>query len=63
MAMDLKEVVRNYKKVMRSTWRAVPQDPMKQLEQSIEAVFKSWMTDRAVRYRQLNDIHGLAGRR
>src|SRR5882762_10768686 len=34
---------------------------MKELEQSMEAVFKSWMTDRAVRYRQLNDIHGLAG--
>ncbi len=61
-ANDLKEVVRRYKEVYRShlnqEW---PQDPMRQLEQSIEAVFKSWKTDRAVRYRQLNDIRGLAG--
>jgi pyruvate,orthophosphate dikinase len=59
---DLKEVVRRYKEVysrhLNQPW---PEDPMRQLEQSIEAVFKSWNTDRAVRYRQLNDIRGLAG--
>jgi pyruvate,orthophosphate dikinase len=61
-AKDLKEVVRQYKAVYeRHLGQKWPQDPMKQLEQSIEAVFKSWMTDRAVRYRQLNDIRGLAG--
>ena len=32
-----------------------------QLEKAIEAVFKSWMGDRAIRYRQLNDIRGLRG--
>ena len=32
-----------------------------QLQQAIEAVFKSWMGDRAIRYRELNDIHGLRG--
>jgi len=61
-ADDLKEVVRRYKEVykrhLRTEW---PQEPMKQLEQAIEAVFKSWNTDRAVRYRQIHDIHGLAG--
>ncbi len=61
-AEDLKEVVERYKAVYEkhvgSKW---PQDPMKQLEQSIEAVFKSWNTPRAIRYRQLNDIRGLAG--
>jgi pyruvate,orthophosphate dikinase len=61
-ADDLKEVVRRYKEVYRfnlnTDW---PQEPIKQLAQSIEAVFKSWHTDRAVRYRQINDIHGLAG--
>ena len=61
-ADDLKEVVRRYKDVYRKhlgvEW---PQEPMKQLEQSIEAVFRSWNTDRAVRYRQINDIRGLAG--
>ena len=61
-ADDLKEVVRRYKDVYRKhlgvEW---PQEPLKQLEQSIEAVFRSWNTDRAVRYRQINDIRGLAG--
>src|SRR6185437_13593735 len=61
-ADDLKEVVRRYKEVYRkhlgTEW---PQEPVKQLAQSIEAVFQSWNTDRAVRYRQINDIRGLAG--
>ena len=32
-----------------------------QLEAAIEAVFKSWMGDRAIKYRELNDIRGLRG--
>ncbi|HWI35638.1 MAG TPA: pyruvate, phosphate dikinase, partial [Burkholderiales bacterium] len=32
-----------------------------QVEKAIEAVFKSWMGDRAIRYRQLNDIRGVRG--
>jgi len=61
-AEDLKEVVRRYKEVYKKhlgvEW---PQEPLKQLEQAIEAVFKSWNTDRAVKYRQIHDIRGLAG--
>ncbi|HMO25863.1 MAG TPA: PEP/pyruvate-binding domain-containing protein, partial [Tepidisphaeraceae bacterium] len=38
-----------------------PQDGLKQLALSIEAVFKSWMGDRAIAYRRINDIKGLAG--
>ena len=38
-----------------------PQDPMAQLRLAIEAVFKSWNTARAVRYRQINSITGLTG--
>jgi pyruvate, orthophosphate dikinase len=61
-ADDLKELVRRYKQVYSShLGNEYPQDPMMQLEQSIVAVFKSWNTDRAIKYRQLNDIHGLAG--
>jgi pyruvate,orthophosphate dikinase len=33
-----------------------PQDPQEQLEQSIRAVFDSWMGERAVQYRRLNRI-------
>ncbi|MEX0776230.1 MAG: pyruvate, phosphate dikinase [Phycisphaeraceae bacterium] len=38
-----------------------PQEPLKQLELAIEAVFKSWMQHRAVRYRQIHNIQGLLG--
>ncbi len=33
-----------------------PQDPMDQLTQAIEAVFRSWRSDRAIFYRNLNGI-------
>ena len=41
---------------------AFPQDPMRQLELAIEAVFKSWNASRAKRYRaKINEITGLRG--
>ncbi|HZL34027.1 MAG TPA: pyruvate, phosphate dikinase [Tepidisphaeraceae bacterium] len=59
---DLKEVVERYKKVYRQhVGEDFPQDPYIQVEKAIEAVFKSWMGDRAIRYRELNEIRGLAG--
>jgi pyruvate,orthophosphate dikinase len=38
-----------------------PQDPFRQLELAITAVFESWMTSRAVRYREVEGIRGLKG--
>ncbi len=38
-----------------------PQVPLDQLELAIEAVFKSWMQPRAVKYRQVENITGLLG--
>ena len=38
-----------------------PQNPFKQLELAIEAVFKSWNGDRAVAYRRIQGIQGLNG--
>ncbi len=59
---DLKEVVQRYKKVYRDhVGEDFPQDPMDQLEGAIKAVFGSWMGDRAIKYRQINDVHGLLG--
>ena len=59
---DLKEVVNRYKKVYADhVGSEFPNDGLQQLEAAIEAVFKSWMGDRAIRYRELNDIRGLAG--
>ncbi len=56
------ELCEAYKKVYKKhVGSAFPQDPMKQLELSVEAVFKSWMTPRAIRYRQINEITGLLG--
>jgi pyruvate, orthophosphate dikinase len=59
---DLKEVVSRYKRVYKEhIGRDFPSDPYVQLELAIEAVFKSWMGDRAIKYRQLNDIRGIRG--
>jgi pyruvate, orthophosphate dikinase len=61
-AEGLKEVVERYKKVYKEhVGSDFPLDPYVQLEHAIEAVFKSWMGDRAIRYRELNDIRGLRG--
>jgi pyruvate,orthophosphate dikinase len=56
-AEDLKELVEQYKKVYKEEQREeFPQDPMKQLELAIKAVFASWNNPRAIVYRKLNDI-------
>jgi pyruvate,orthophosphate dikinase len=61
-AEDLKEVVSRYKAVYKQHVGAdFPTDPYLQLQHAIEAVFKSWMGDRAIRYRELNEIRGLRG--
>jgi pyruvate,orthophosphate dikinase len=58
----LKEVVTRYKAVYEQhVGSPFPEDPYQQLEAAIEAVFKSWMGDRAIRYRELNDIRGVRG--
>ncbi len=51
-----------YKKIFRKHYgKPFPQDPLKQLELAIEAVFASWMQSRAIRYRQVENITGLLG--
>lgn len=58
----MEELCEAYKAVFKKeSGKPFPQDPMKQLELAIEAVFKSWNTPRAVKYRQLEGIHGLLG--
>jgi len=61
-AEDLEELVKRYKAVYQKViGKPFPQDPISQLEASINAVFSSWNCPRAIKYRQLNDIRGLAG--
>jgi len=56
------ELCDKYKKVYeKHTGHPFPQDPLKQLELSIEAVFRSWMAPRAMIYRQVENITGLKG--
>jgi len=51
-----------YKEVYRhKVGEEFPQNPFKQLELAIEAVFKSWNHDKAVSYRRIEGITGLNG--
>ncbi len=61
-AEGLKQLCEDYKAVYKKqTGEDFPQDPMRQLQLSIEAVFGSWHTPRAVRYREIEGIRGLLG--
>jgi len=54
---SLKKIVGEYKKICEEhTKRKFPDTPNEQLRLSIEAVFKSWMGERAVVYREKNGI-------
>jgi len=54
---DLTELVLDFKELIRSRLgRKFPEDPREQLWGAINAVFSSWMTPRAVTYRQLYNI-------
>jgi pyruvate,orthophosphate dikinase len=56
------ELCNEYKKVFQKHFgKPFPQDPIKQLELAVEAVFRSWMQPRAVKYRQVENITGLLG--
>jgi hypothetical protein len=48
---DLKEVVKQFKLLTN-----VPDDPWVQLDMAIQAVFRSWNSPRAVKYRDINNI-------
>ena len=54
---SLKKIVAEYKKICEEhTKRKFPDTPNEQLRLAIEAVFKSWMGERAVVYREKNGI-------
>ena len=54
---DLKELVANFKKAIKDqTGREFPTNPWDQLWGAICAVFGSWMNERAILYRKLNNI-------
>ncbi len=54
---ELRELVAIFKDIVRSrAGRSFPEDPMEQLWGSVNAVFNSWNGNRAVVYRNINDI-------
>jgi pyruvate,orthophosphate dikinase len=56
-AKALKEVIGEYKKVVKKhAKRDFPQDANEQLLMARDAVFRSWMNDRAKHYRRMNNI-------
>lgn len=61
-AKDLENLVAEYKKIFKKhTKKDFPQNPLDQLWGAINAVFGSWMNERAIKYRELNNIKGLKG--
>lgn len=58
----LRELVGRFKLVYQSlTGRAFPEDPVEQLTAAIEAVLRSWGSDRASEYRRMERLTGLPG--
>jgi pyruvate,orthophosphate dikinase len=54
---DLKDLVSSFKGLIKTRLGIVfPEDPLEQLWGAIGAVFKSWNTERAIAYRELNNI-------
>ena len=56
-AEGLKSLIPAYKNIIKEvTGKEFPQDPYVQLQEAIEAVFRSWNIPRAVAYRNMNKI-------
>ncbi|WP_196214108.1 pyruvate, phosphate dikinase [Methanolobus vulcani] len=61
-ASALKELAEQFKEIIRKeTGTDFPQEPRKQLQMAIDAVFNSWNNQRAITYRRLNNIPGKWG--
>src|SRR3954465_10937749 len=56
-ASALREVIAEFKKIVRQhSGRDFPQQPEEQLTMARDAVFRSWLNDRARHYRRINNI-------
>ena len=59
---DWRELVRVYKGIiLQETGKSFPEDIKEQLWQAIVAVFNSWNSPRAIKYRQINNISDRTG--
>jgi pyruvate, orthophosphate dikinase len=58
----LKKIIAEYKKlVKKETGKDFPQEPMEQLVEARDAVFRSWQNERAKTYRRINRIDDWLG--
>jgi len=61
-AYELRQLVDRFKAIYREhTHQDFPQDPFDQLRGAINAVFNSWMAEKAVTYRRVENITSLTG--
>ncbi|MGH3747390.1 MAG: pyruvate, phosphate dikinase, partial [Micromonosporaceae bacterium] len=60
-AADMKALVETYKGIVAAGGQEFPQDPRRQMDLAIRAVFESWNSDRAVLYRRQERIPADAG--
>lgn len=61
-ANDLKKLVETYKQIIKKeTGQDFQQEPKKQLQMAIDAVFGSWNNPRAITYRKIHNIKRLLG--
>lgn len=56
-AQDFKDIVAEYKKIYKDlVGKEFPTNPIEQLLAAVEAVFRSWNAERAIIYREINNI-------
>ncbi|NOJ27145.1 MAG: pyruvate, phosphate dikinase [Nitrososphaera sp.] len=53
---DLRQITQSFKSIFEATGKKFPEDPFKQLEMAIDAVFRSWTGKRALEYRRQHGI-------
>ena len=59
---DFKQILAKFKEIIKNeTGENFAQDPKAQLWKAIDAVFGSWNNERAIKYREINNIKGLLG--
>jgi pyruvate,orthophosphate dikinase len=58
---QLKLLCNEYKKVFEEHNQHFPSDPQHQLRDCVKAVFGSWFSSRAIKYREINSIKSLIG--
>jgi pyruvate,orthophosphate dikinase len=57
----LERLTQRYQQLIEDEDGALPDDPLQQLTEAAEAVYRSWMSERACTYRRLQGLDGLKG--